>query len=306
MIPRRLLELPAARVLPDSLYAAWVRLLCLCDEDGRLPLSGAELARLVGLSEADLTALLARLTAAEAVSIDSSGVSVSGWRTPDEERKKRQRERQRKHREKVKCDKSRDSHVTSNVTGHVTVTLPVTNDKRITRYTYSSLDSLDTKDLSLGNGKSLDTDIEDKSQKGSTASSEAVPSSYQEIVDYYHKACPGLPRVRANSKARVDAVRRLKKQMPIDDIREMLGKAGRSDFLNGKNDRGFKADFTWLLNPTNAVKVLEGRYDNRAAPPKPTGTPNRFHNFEQRNIDYDALLEDEIGLKKKKPKEIKT
>lgn len=31
-----------------------------------------------------------------------------------------------------------------------------------------------------------------------------------------------------------------------------------------------------------------------------TGAPNRFHNFEQRKIDYDALLADEIGLKKRK------
>lgn len=30
------------------------------------------------------------------------------------------------------------------------------------------------------------------------------------------------------------------------------------------------------------------------------GAPNRFHNFDQRNIDYDALLADEIGLKKRK------
>jgi hypothetical protein len=94
--------------------------------------------------------------------------------------------------------------------------------------------------------------------------------------------------------------------MGLDKIKEMFKLAEQSDFLGGKNDRGFKADFTWLLDPTNAVKVLEGRYDNRAAPPKTAGTPNRFHNFEQRNIDYDALLEDEIGLKKKKPKEIKT
>jgi hypothetical protein len=306
MIPRRLLELPAARVLPDNLYAAWVRLLCLCNEDGRLPLSGAELARLVGLSEADLTALLARLTAAEAVSVDSSGVSVNDWRTPDEERRKRQRERQRKHREKVKCDKSRDSNVTSHVTSNVTVTLPVTNDKCITRYIYSNLDSLDTKDLSLGNSKSLDTDIEDKSQKGSTASSESAPSLCQQLTDIYHELCPDLPRVRAQTPDRQKAARQLVKSMGLDKVKETFRLAGKSDFLAGKNDRGFKADFTWLLNPTNAVKVLEGRYDNRAAPPKPAGAPNRFHNFEQRNIDYDALLEDEIGLKKKKPKEIKT
>lgn len=41
-------------------------------------------------------------------------------------------------------------------------------------------------------------------------------------------------------------------------------KAAESDFLNGKNDRGWLATFDWLMRPTNFVKVLEGNYDNNA------------------------------------------
>ncbi len=39
--------------------------------------------------------------------------------------------------------------------------------------------------------------------------------------------------------------------------------AARSDFLNGKNDRGFLASFDWIFKPRNYPKVLEGVYNTR-------------------------------------------
>ena len=49
----------------------------------------------------------------------------------------------------------------------------------------------------------------------------------------------------------------------IEAVYEMITKASESDFLNGKNERGWIADFTWLFRPSNFQKVLEGNYDNR-------------------------------------------
>jgi len=39
----------------------------------------------------------------------------------------------------------------------------------------------------------------------------------------------------------------------------------KSDFCLGQNDRGWKADFDWFLKPDNVARVMEGKYDNRAA-----------------------------------------
>ena len=36
-----------------------------------------------------------------------------------------------------------------------------------------------------------------------------------------------------------------------------------SDFCNGKNDRGWKANFDFLLRPNTHIKAMEGAYDNR-------------------------------------------
>ena len=33
-----------------------------------------------------------------------------------------------------------------------------------------------------------------------------------------------------------------------------------SKFLQGKNDRGWTADFDWVFKPTNFTKIIEGKY----------------------------------------------
>lgn len=58
-------------------------------------------------------------------------------------------------------------------------------------------------------------------------------------------------------------------------IMKMIQVAAKSDFLNGKNDRGWKADFDWLFMPNNFPKVLEGNYNN-----------SNIHNNNSKNNDY--------------------
>jgi hypothetical protein len=47
-----------------------------------------------------------------------------------------------------------------------------------------------------------------------------------------------------------------------DAFTEVLKKSFKSDFLNGHNDRNWKASFDWILRPENFIKILEGNYDN--------------------------------------------
>ena len=48
-----------------------------------------------------------------------------------------------------------------------------------------------------------------------------------------------------------------------DDFITLFRKAQESDFLKGKNDRNWNADFDWLIKDANMAKVLEGKYDNK-------------------------------------------
>lgn len=46
-------------------------------------------------------------------------------------------------------------------------------------------------------------------------------------------------------------------------VKEVLSKVEEYPFLTGENDRGWKADFEWLMNRNNLLKVMEGRYDRK-------------------------------------------
>lgn len=49
----------------------------------------------------------------------------------------------------------------------------------------------------------------------------------------------------------------------LDTVLEAIDHVSKSDFLQGKNDRGWTITFDWFLNPTNFQKVLEGNYDRK-------------------------------------------
>lgn len=65
------------------------------------------------------------------------------------------------------------------------------------------------------------------------------------------------------TEKRKSAVRARLREFGKDAIATVIRKAAASDFLNGKNNRCWTADFEWLFRPNNFPKVLEGNYDNR-------------------------------------------
>ena len=78
------------------------------------------------------------------------------------------------------------------------------------------------------------------------------------------------------------------------DLSQVLGKAKMSDFLTGKNDRGWKMTLDWLIeNDTNWVKVMEGKYDNVKQVKKRSFNPEKgiFTKCSQKRLVY-ALVRD--------------
>lgn len=60
-----------------------------------------------------------------------------------------------------------------------------------------------------------------------------------------------------------------------------LVKGLQSDFLNGKNSKGFVGSFDWIIRPNNFVKVRDGNYDNKQTSID-NGTINQDNNAESR------------------------
>lgn len=90
--------------------------------------------------------------------------------------------------------------------------------------------------------------------------SDSIP--YQEIQKAYNETCTGLPKVVALTEPRRKAIRARWNTYPgIETFKELFVKTARSDFLNGSNDRNWRADFDWLMKEHNMAKVLEGKFD---------------------------------------------
>lgn len=113
--------------------------------------------------------------------------------------------------------------------------------------------------------------------------------NYQEIVDLYNNTCVSFPRVVSISENRKKAIRARLKTYCVEDLKKVFEIAEKSDFLKGKNDRNWTATFDWMLKDSNLAKILEGNYNNRAGKQQQKPNNNKFHNFEQREYDYEAL-----------------
>ena len=86
---------------------------------------------------------------------------------------------------------------------------------------------------------------------------------YNGIKDAYNNLCPSLPFVRTLSDARKKAIKARLNTYTEEDLHEAFRKAEASDFLKGKNESNWQADFDWILKDANLAKILDGKYDNR-------------------------------------------
>jgi hypothetical protein len=95
--------------------------------------------------------------------------------------------------------------------------------------------------------------------------SRASPSiPYSQILDLYNKLCElkGLRSIRSiNGKRKTQTAARFK-EYGLSGFFDLFAKTESSDFLCGGGERGWKADFDWLIAPSNMQKVLEGKYDD--------------------------------------------
>lgn len=105
------------------------------------------------------------------------------------------------------------------------------------------------------------------------------PCQYEKVVELYHANCKGLRRVMALTDARKRTINaRWREFCKEDDLKTTaealesfewyFQEVSKSRFLMGYStpgpgrDRPFKADFDWLMCPTNFLKVCEGKYSN--------------------------------------------
>lgn len=82
------------------------------------------------------------------------------------------------------------------------------------------------------------------------------------LIEIWNEHCGVLAKVKHSNTQRDRKISVLWKQQERIGWIETVQKIAASNFCCGKNDRGWKASFDWLLQPDTWLKVVEGKYDN--------------------------------------------
>lgn len=94
---------------------------------------------------------------------------------------------------------------------------------------------------------------------------------FEEILSLFNQTCASLPKVLKLSPSRKEKVKLRYQEMGmnINTLQTVFEKVESSAFCKGTNERGWVASFDWIFeNDRNWMKIIEGKYDNRAKKPQ--------------------------------------
>lgn len=108
----------------------------------------------------------------------------------------------------------------------------------------------------------------------------------------------GLNKLINIKNKRLKSLKARVKEYGIEKVMEAIDNINQSDFLRGKNDRGWQIDFDWLMKPNNFIKVLENKYKSNEPVIQSKSDGSSFNNFEPRQYDYEDLEKKLLGWDK--------
>lgn len=106
------------------------------------------------------------------------------------------------------------------------------------------------------------------------------------IKDIYNKNCPNLPQVQKLTEKREKAIDKFLKEFSEEQFIQICQIANNTDFLIGKNNEGWKADFDFMMRTDKATNILEGKYG---------GTNGQVKNKNNTNAEQREYSEDELS-----------
>lgn len=106
--------------------------------------------------------------------------------------------------------------------------------------------------------------VKERKVKESKVKESKVKESAKKIADIYNDVCVNLPKIQKLTNQRINTINARIKEYSLAEIGNVIQKTADSNFLNGDNQRAWKADFDWIMAPTNFIKILEDRYINKS------------------------------------------
>jgi len=134
----------------------------------------------------------------------------------------------------------------------------------------------------------IEEEKKERSEEGKKR--DIILQEYNQIVDMYNSICLTLPKCKKLTEPRKALIRNRLAEYSLADIQKAFELSEESNFLSGRNGIWVNgANFDWILNSSNMVKILEGNYVNRMQKEQPCKSTNKFNQFEQNQYDFDQL-----------------
>ena len=92
-----------------------------------------------------------------------------------------------------------------------------------------------------------------------------VNVDYKDIISEWNSFTWKLSKLKALNTERKKHLKIRIKEHGREELSNAFKKVKDSEFLQGENDSNWKANFDWVINSSNFVKIIEGNYDNKEA-----------------------------------------
>lgn len=266
----------------DAILVIWIRIIALagkCNAKGlvliedEFPYSDEMLATIFNKPLATVRLALGTFEKFRMIERTEKGIYISNFekhqntegmeKIREQARIRKQRERKKKRAllEAGNTPETLPENVTDNVTSHVTSRV---TEREVTKQ---------NKNKNIYNISSNEDIVETSEKTSEVPDRKSERLSYDEIMKDFHATCPDLPGIRALNDARKTKIRSLVKELdklkifpgvePEKKLHVIFQAAQNSDFLSGRSGKWNGCSFDWLINKTNALKVLEGQYQNK-------------------------------------------
>lgn len=108
-----------------------------------------------------------------------------------------------------------------------------------------------------------ETETDISSNEDSSAGADRPPTKKEILEAWEMRMVPqGFPAVRRMTAERERHLRARLKENSFEDWQKAFAALERSAFCRGENDRGWHANFDFLLQPKSFTKLIEGAYDH--------------------------------------------
>lgn len=294
----------------DAILVIWIRIIALagkCNAKGlvliedEFPYSDEMLATIFNKPQATVRLALGTFEKFRMIERTEKGIYISNFekhqntegmeKIREQARIRKQREREKKRalleagntpalpENSSENPETLPENVTDNVTSHVTSRV---TEREVTKQNKN-------KNKNIYNISSNEDIVETSEKTSEVPDRKSERLSYDEIMKDFHATCPDLPGIRALNDARKTKIRSLVKELdklkifpdvePEKKLHVIFQAAQNSDFLSGRSGKWNGCSFDWLINKTNALKVLEGQYQNKGGVSN-AGRTDQRHNQE--------------------------